>query len=111
MPRLDFYADSKPFVKVHLGESAISIGRAADCDVQLLHGRVSRHHARILPVEGGFAIEDTSTNGTRINAEMLEGRARLQPGDRIYIESHAVVYHQDDDAPTEPVQEDPTAYC
>ena len=107
MPRLDFYTDYKLFVKIKLGEKAISLGRGGDCDVQLPDERVSRHHARIEPGDGGYWIEDTSANGTRLNAAMLMQRTRLAPGDRIYIEDFVVIF-QPDHVPPETLEKDET---
>lgn len=100
MPRLDFYINYERFVTFKLGDAGVMIGRAADCDVQLPAEAVSRHHTRILSTDdGGFAIEDLSTNGTRVNAAMIEGRTPLQPGDRIYIEDYVLIFQADDVPP------------
>ena len=108
MPRLDFYADYKLFVKIRLGEDGILLGRGGDCDVQLPDERVSRHHAHIVPQDAGsYWIEDLSVNGTRLNAAMLEERTRLNPGDRIYIEDFVVIF-QPDDVPAETLTRDET---
>jgi pSer/pThr/pTyr-binding forkhead associated (FHA) protein len=108
MPRLDFYINYQRFVTFKLGQTGVLIGRAVDCDIQLPAEAVSRHHSRILPTQGGgFSIEDMSTNGTRVNAAMIEGRTPLQPGDRIYIEDYVLIF-QADDAPPETFDDDQT---
>jgi pSer/pThr/pTyr-binding forkhead associated (FHA) protein len=108
MPRLDFYINYQRFVTFKLGQNGVLIGRANDCDIQLPADDVSRHHSRILPTpDGGFAIEDMSTNGTRVNAAMIQGRASLEPGDRIYIRDYVLIY-QADDAPPETFDGDQT---
>ena len=107
MPRLDFYSDYKLFVKIKLRGGGVLLGRGSDCDVQLPDERVSRHHARIEPDEpGSYRIEDLSVNGTRVNAAMLEGRTRLKPGDRIYIEDFVVIFQPDDVPPETLTRED-----
>jgi pSer/pThr/pTyr-binding forkhead associated (FHA) protein len=55
------------------------IGRAADCNLSLLHGQLSRHHARVAQAEdGGLAIEDLgSKNGTSVNGEPARKGAPL----------------------------------
>lgn len=98
MPRLDFYADYKLFVKIRLEESDVLIGRSEECTVQLPDERVSRRHAVIRKDDGGYTIEDLSRNGTRVNARMVHEATPLAPGDRIYIERFVIVY-QPDDAP------------
>ena len=100
MPRLDFYVDYDLLLRVKLQQQPILIGRGLDCDIQLSGDRVSRHHARISPVEdGAWDLADLSVNGTRLNAEMLAGSARLGHGDRIYIESYVIIFQPDDAEP------------
>ncbi|MEO1087559.1 MAG: FHA domain-containing protein, partial [Acidobacteriota bacterium] len=51
-----------------LGENLV--GSAATCDLRIEHPSVSRHHAAVLLVDGGGAIEVAdlgSRNGTHIN--------------------------------------------
>jgi hypothetical protein len=61
------------------------IGRHDDNDVTLADGRVSRHHARIVADDGGFAIEDLqSSNGTFVDGTRVQ-RARLHAGTSIVV--------------------------
>ena len=54
---------------------------------------MSRQHARILMGAGGdHLLEDLSTNGTRVNAKVIDRRALLVPGDRIYIGDYILIY-------------------
>ena len=100
MPRLDVYVDYKRFLSFKLADRPLKIGRSAECDLQLPSDAVSRHHSTIAPAgEGSFAIEDLSTNGTRVNAQMIHGRKALVPGDRIYIAGYVLVYQHDDTPP------------
>lgn len=108
MPRLDFYIDYELILRVKLREQAILVGRGVDCDIQLSGDRVSRHHTRIAPAEGGaYDIADLSVNGTRLNSEMLVDTARLGHGDRIYIERYVIIF-QPDDAEPETLQKEET---
>ena len=108
MPRLDFYIDSKLFVKFKLGDGEIHLGRGIDCQVQLPRERVSRHHASIRPLGGDeYEIENMSPNGTRLNAVMLEKPTRLGAGDRLYIDDYTIIY-QPDDVPSEDLEQDRT---
>ncbi len=107
MPRLDFYVDQKLFLKIKLGTGDVLLGRGTDCQVQLPRDRVSRRHALIRPVDDGFEIENLSTNGTRLNAEMIEVPTRLSGGDRLYIHDYVIVY-QPDGAPSEDLEAQPT---
>ncbi|MGF1466285.1 MAG: GGDEF domain-containing protein [Sandaracinaceae bacterium] len=71
--------------RVPLGQEATVVGRSSKSDVQLDQESVSRHHARIEPIEQGFAIRDLgSTNGTYVNDEPIE-EIHLRDGDQIKI--------------------------
>jgi pSer/pThr/pTyr-binding forkhead associated (FHA) protein len=106
MPRLDFYADCKPFLSVRLqGADEIVVGRAPDATVQLPGEEVSRHHARIVPTGSGHALVDLSRNGTRVNSAWVRDRRALEPGDRVYIGGRVFIY-QPDEAPVEDLERD-----
>jgi len=97
MPRLDVYVDFKRFLSIKLKDKSIRVGRSPSCDIQLASEKVSRHHSSITPTgDGSFWIEDMSTNGTRVNSEMVRGRKVLAPGDRIYIDQYILVFQIDD---------------
>lgn len=97
MPHLDFFVNQKLFLRVSLGAESITIGRGADCEVQLTDDRVSRAHARITSDAGaGWFIENLSPNGTRLNSAMIEDRMGLAEGDRFYIADYVMIYHPDD---------------
>ncbi|MBN2021527.1 MAG: SpoIIE family protein phosphatase [Pirellulales bacterium] len=67
------------------GESTI-LGRSPDCDIVLDVGAVSRQHARVSYVDGGYYIEDlNSRNGTYLNDRLVSGRQRLADNDRVRI--------------------------
>lgn len=61
-------------VAVHhpiVGDGPITIGRSPECDVQVEHASISRHHA-IVHVGASFGIEDTgSANGTEVRGSKL----------------------------------------
>jgi diguanylate cyclase (GGDEF)-like protein len=65
------------------------VGRAPDARVALLDSEVSRHHARIRLVEGLVEVEDLgSTNGTRVNGDLLHAPVTLRIGDRLEVGGH-----------------------
>jgi S-DNA-T family DNA segregation ATPase FtsK/SpoIIIE len=66
--------------------SGLVIGRDAGADLTLDDTQVSRRHAHVSTVSGGFVIEDLgSSNGTFVNGTELSGRTRLYPGDQLVL--------------------------
>ena len=64
--------------------TAITIGRHADCDIQVDHEQVSRHHARITWDGQDYIVEDLgSTNGTFVNDERVTSPRPLHRGDAV----------------------------
>lgn len=91
-----------------LGAGAVTIGRSASCEVQVIDKRVSRHHAVIQPQRHGFVIEDLgSKNGTLVNNKPLVGRIQLHNGDRIQVGDCVLVFELDADEGERP---DPQAH-
>lgn len=70
-----------------LDREQITIGRADDCDIVLPRRQVSRYHARIERVNGGYVIRDLgSKNGTYVNGERVTDEPhRLTDGDEIQV--------------------------
>lgn len=59
--------------------SEFVIGRDSDVQVPLADARVSRRHARLFPLDGGWWVEDlASSNGTFVDGERVH-RAQLPP--------------------------------
>ncbi len=74
-----------------LDPGEVIVGRAPKAGVALPDGEVSRQHARLLVEEGRVQVEDLdSTNGTRLNGELLRGLTELHPGDRLAIGAHVL---------------------
>ena len=70
------YAISKP---------EMTIGRATQCDIQILTQFVSREHARLLRENGGIVIEDLgSKNGVFVNSAKID-RRKLEHGDWVTV--------------------------
>lgn len=79
--------------------TALTIGRAADNDLVLADGRVSRHHARIAGRRGTLVYADLgSTNGSRVNGVAV-GELVLGVGDRIEIGDTTIVVEVAGDVP------------
>jgi diguanylate cyclase (GGDEF)-like protein len=69
----------------------VIVGRAPDSGVALLDGEVSRHHAQILVDMGRVQVEDLgSTNGTRVNGELIREPVELRIGDRLSVGGHVL---------------------
>ena len=98
MPRLDVYTDLELILQVKIREAPLWIGRGSSCGISLNDPFVSRHHAQVRPITGGWEIASSGRNGTRLNTEPLTAPAALRFGDRIYIGKHALIF-QADDAP------------
>ncbi|MFI5036705.1 MAG: FHA domain-containing protein [Acidimicrobiales bacterium] len=75
----------------HAGERvevdiAVTIGRSADCDLQVPDTYLSSRHARLANDNGDLTIEDLgSTNGTYVNQELVQGRLLLERGDIVQV--------------------------
>src|SRR5262245_32498316 len=64
----------------------IELGRHIRSDICLESQAVSRHHARILQVDGAFFVEDLdSSNGTYLNTKRISGRLPLTEQDVLQI--------------------------
>ena len=64
--------------------SALTLGRGADCDVVITDHSMSRHHARITEAGGTWTVEDLGArNGTFVNGERITAPRELTPGDTI----------------------------
>ncbi len=64
-----------------------SIGRRQDCDIQLSDPKISRVHARFEAADTGVVLIDAgSTNGTRLNGELVR-RTAVQAGDQVELGS------------------------
>ena len=68
--------------------TSFSIGRDGACDLLIEHTTVSRWHARLDRVEGGWLLADAgSTNGTRVNGWRVRQPMPVHAGDRVMFGS------------------------
>jgi pSer/pThr/pTyr-binding forkhead associated (FHA) protein len=65
---------------------AVTIGRSAECDLNIQDTYLSSRHARVANDNGDLSIEDLgSTNGTYVNQELIKGRVHLDRGDIVQV--------------------------
>ena len=82
-------------VELDEAAGAVSIGRSEQCDIALgWDDKVSRVHAELVPVAGGWALQDggLSRNGTFVNGQRLMERRRLDDGDTVLVGSTALLF-------------------
>lgn len=80
----------------------ISIGRDLDCDIVLPDNGVSRRHASIAPVPGGYLLTDDSSNGTLVNGERMGATRLLDPNDVLRLHDEELRYEvEGSDSPAE----------
>lgn len=64
----------------------VTVGRAPDNSIMLDDPLVSRHHARLVPVAGGYRITDLgSLNGIQLNGRSARTGELFGPGDRLTV--------------------------
>jgi pSer/pThr/pTyr-binding forkhead associated (FHA) protein len=69
-----------------LAARRIYIGRDESCEVIVRGNSVSRRHASIAPVNGGFLLRDESANGTLVNGVRVVGTYLLGDGDVVRVQ-------------------------
>jgi hypothetical protein len=64
----------------------VTIGRQASCSIVIADSNISRVHARFRAVDNGWTIEDLgSTNGTKVNGELIIEPTLLSHGQLIAL--------------------------
>jgi serine phosphatase RsbU (regulator of sigma subunit) len=85
--------------RLALDKDRITIGRSRDSDIPLPDLWLSRHHAQIRRRGDTFFLRDLgSTNGTRLNGELIDGERPLRPGDVISLSEYVLTVCDDDEA-------------
>ena len=76
-----------------LAEGSNLVGRDRDCAVRIDSPSVSRHHARILVIQGKATVEDLgSKNGTYVNEEAVKTPVALEDRVEIRVGSVKMTY-------------------
>ncbi len=82
-----------PFRQPLQGDTTVSIGRASDCSIPIKDRYLSRRHAEIVVVNGGWILKDLgSANGTYLNGARVEHDLPLKTGDRIRLGDTEIVF-------------------
>ena len=66
-----------------LTDRRVVLGRDDACDLFVTGTGISRRHASVSPVSGGFLLRDESANGTNVNGVPVRGTYLLAHGDII----------------------------
>src|SRR5688500_6936853 len=88
-----------------LAARRIYIGRDDSCDVIVRGNSVSRRHASIAPVAGGFMLRDESVNGTLVNGVRVVGTYLLGNGDVVRVQDEEITVELDASGPLSTVRE------
>jgi pSer/pThr/pTyr-binding forkhead associated (FHA) protein len=75
--------------------ASLVFGREAGCDVVVTGKDVSRRHAEIVTTPKGYMVVDSSTNGTFVNDEKIEGQRLLMRADVIKIGDEQFRFYAD----------------
>jgi pSer/pThr/pTyr-binding forkhead associated (FHA) protein len=77
--------------EVSFTQDVITIGRSHECDLPLESGFISRNHARMSYVNGGWQIVDEgSKNGVFVNGQRIAGSTAVKAGDALRIGDYRV---------------------
>ena len=89
-PRVLVFWDGGSTTRALEPGATLLVGRADDCDLQVLHPSVSRHHARV-SAGPPLRIEDLgSSHGSRVDGAILsKGAMEIRPGQVVEVGGHA----------------------
>lgn len=94
VPFIVIETDGKVIEVVSLRDREVTIGRSSHCDIMLEDEKVSRLHASIERVPGGWVVTDEglARNGTRVNGRRLIGRRRMLDRDVIAMGASTLTF-------------------
>ncbi len=76
-----------------LDKPVTTVGRHPNSDIFLDDITVSRHHAKLLKVDGQVRVEDQgSLNGTYVNRTLVDHSAALRNGDEVQVGKFRMVF-------------------
>jgi pSer/pThr/pTyr-binding forkhead associated (FHA) protein len=81
MPRLIMRRGPEPGTVFNLEADTVTIGRGSKNDIIIRDNEVSREHCVLRRLQDEYEVEDnTSSNGTFVNGQRVQGAIALQPG-------------------------------
>lgn len=87
--------DVKTKKPVYLKSNDVLLGRAGNCDIQILSDTVSANHARIYSTTRGWALVDLeSHNGTKLNGRFINQPQLIFDGDLVTIGDKVFVFYE-----------------
>lgn len=78
-----------------IGGGPLVFGREAGSDIVVPNKDVSRRHAEIMATPQGYVVVDSSTNGTFVNGERVQGQRVLTRADVIRVGDHDFRFYAD----------------
>jgi pSer/pThr/pTyr-binding forkhead associated (FHA) protein len=78
-----------------IAAASLVFGREAGCDVVVSGKDVSRRHAEIVHTPKGYLVVDSSTNGTFVNEQQVQGQRILARADVIRIGEEQFRFYAD----------------
>lgn len=75
-----------------LTDRRVLIGRDESCDIVLTGKGISRRHASVSPVGGGYLLRDESANGTKVNGTPVIATYLLAHGDVVQLHDEELRY-------------------
>ncbi len=90
--RLVSLVDGKEY---NIPPAGITIGRDATSGVVVAQNEVSRKHAELLPVEGGYEVRDFSANGVLVNGARIDKPTILSRADVIRVGTEEFRFYAD----------------
>jgi hypothetical protein len=81
---------------VDVSEDGFVVGRDPDSDLAIDEDGISRRHCRFFVKDGEWHVEDLgSTNGVRVNGELITGSYPIKKGDRIGLFNQVLLFADD----------------
>ena len=72
--------------ETHIVDGSITLGRSSSSGLVITDSEVSRAHSEVAVVEGELIVRDLgSTNGTRVNGDVIAAPTKLSVGDVITV--------------------------